>query len=420
MEILFLIIGIAVGFVIGYFYRQLKAQNDNEQKLIDLQQEISSEKEMRLTAEAELKALKSTQTKNEDYLKENFINLAGEALKSNNESFVQLARQTLEKYVSQANVSMTDRQNAIEQLLKPIKERLDKHEEIAKNLEINNSKIFGNLQNYLDILSKNQQQLEKETRTLSNALKSPRVRGRWGEIGLKRIVEFSGMSAYCDFEEQVHVQKNDTILRPDLVIHLPDEKNIVVDSKVPLNAYLEAIETEDEMLRKQFFENHAKAVLSHVKNLASKSYWSQFDNTVDFVVLYIEVESAFGAALMQNKDLIQEAIKNRIVFATPTTLITLLQTISYSWKQHKATENAIQIWQQSRELYDRLVIFSDYLHKIGANISTLSKTYNQSIGSWDSRVMPSVRKMTEFGVNTGDKSMKNLTDISTELRTLKK
>ena len=204
-----------------------------------------------------------------------------------------------------------------------------------------------------------------------------------------------------------------------MIVHLPGKRQIVVDSKVPLNAYLDALETQSETEKKQYLKEHAKAVVQHMKNLSAKAYWSQFDDSIDFVVLYIEVESAFSAALSENRHLIIEGLKNRIVFATPTTLISLLQTVAFSWKQQKAGENAQEIIQSSRELQERIAAFNEYLNKIGQHINSLVKIYNQSIGSWEGRVLPGVKKMEDLGVKAEKNKLKNLEKLDRNVRELK-
>lgn len=415
MEILYLIIGIIIGLIIGRFVGIQKSKTEVD----EISQNLNIEKENRIRAEAEVKSIKSSYNEAQNQLKNTFEALAAKAMQNNNESFLHLAKQTLEKYVNQADGNFKTQKESVNSLIKPLKESLDKHEVLVKHLQSESNKTFGSMRTYLEELSKNQNLLTKETHSLVTALKAPKVRGRWGEIGLKRIVEFSGMSSFCDFNEQVNVNSDDGKLRPDMIVNLPNHKKIVIDSKLPLNSYLEALETDDDILKKQFLENHVKAVQNHVKNLSSKAYWSQFDESIDFVVLYIEVEPAFGAALAQNNNLVVEAIQNRIVFATPTTLITLLQTIAFSWKQHQATENAQQIWVQAKEVYQRIAIFTEYLQKIGININNLTKTYNQAVGSWESRVQPSLRKIEELGISSEKKQLEELEQIETVSRELR-
>ena len=415
MEILFLIIGILVGGILSWFWSNNKFKETNKKIL----QELSKEKELRIKAEVNLESLKEVYNKAQENLKNSFNNIASEAIKNNNESFLFLANQTMEKYINKAENNFEKQNIAFSSLLKPLKEKIDKHEDLVKNIQTNSSETFGSIKNYIEELNKNQNNLSKETHALVSALKSPKIRGKWGEIGLKRIIEFSGMSSYCDFSEQVNVQTDDKRLRPDLVVYLPDNKKIVIDSKVPLNSYLEALETEDEKIKQQHLINHTKAVKNHIKELSSKAYWSQFDESVDFVVLYIEVEPAFGAALAQNNKLVFEAIQKRIVFATPTTLISMLQTVAYSWKQQKATDNAVKIWHSAKEIYNRIAIFTEHLQKIGVNINNLTKTYNNAVGSWEHRVAPGLKTMNELGIDSEKKKIENLYKIENLTRELK-
>ncbi len=415
MGILYLIIGVLLGAIISWFWSNKKFRNI----LSDLEEKLSFEKEERIKTKSELQSVRKVYDEVYKNMKNNLNLHSTKSMQENNKNFLNLAQITLDKYFTKANHEASNKEKEFVNLLKPIKEHLDKQENLVKTFQSDNDKTFGSIINYIETLNNSQNLLAKEANKLASALKSPRVRGRWGEIGLKRIIGFSGMSEYCDYDEQFSINTDSGRLRPDLVVNLPENKKIIVDSKVPLNAYLNAIEATDEKLQNQYLENHAKAVQSHVKQLSSKSYWSQFDNSIDFVVLYIEVEPAFAAALQQNKNLITDAIQNRIVFATPTTLITLLQTVAYTWKQHKATENAITIWQSSKEAYSRISIFIDHLQKIGINIDNLTKTYNQAIGSWEHRVEPSLRKIESLGIKTENRKHKKLKKSENNTRKVK-
>jgi DNA recombination protein RmuC len=403
-EFLFFAAGLSIGALAAWIFADRKNHEQNRTQIEKLQNDLKLETTARLKAEAESSVLKNSG----DTQRESFESLAGNVLQKNSELFLRMAGESLNKYTSDARKDFNYNKEAVGEMLKPLKESLDKHEELVKNLNDSSNKTFGSLRTYLEELNKNHRSLEKETGALVNALKSPRVRGRWGEIGLKRIVEFSGMSEYCDFEMQVHVSSEDGRMRPDMIVNLPGGKRIAVDSKVPLNSYLEMLETENEKERNELAENHAKSVARHMRDLSAKNYWAQFDETVDFVVLYIEVEPAFGAALTIQKNLLSEAVSNRIVFATPTTLIALLQTVAYSWKQQTATENAVKIWKSGKDLFERLVVFTDYLQKLGVQLSSTVKTYNQAVGSWESRVMPGIKKLESLG---GGSEKKELTDL---------
>ncbi len=414
-EIIFLLSGI----IAGLFFMYVKNNKSVSVVTDEYRTALEAERERRIKAESELKAFIIAQENNKSYLQNTVQSFASQALSVNNDNFIKMASQTMEKYFQKANTDMDKNTERLNHLINPLKESITKHELLVKDLQLSNSNIFGNIQNYIQELGKQQKMLEKETQSLVTALKAPKVRGRWGEIGLRRIVEFSGLSEFCDFTEQTVVNdEDDKRLRPDMIVNLPDNKKIVIDSKLPLSAYLDAVEATTDESRDQKLELHAKAVATHVKQLSSKGYWSQFDSSVDFVVLYIEVEPAFGAALSYNNQLITDAIQNRIVFATPTTLITLLQTVAYTWKQHKATENAIEIWKASVELYDRLAVFSEYFSKIGQQLNTAAKVYNQAVGSWESRVIPGIRKIENIGVNSEKKKISSITDIDTAIRDL--
>jgi len=401
IEFLFLIIGLAIGYIAAWLWQNYQSLSKSGQ----LHELLDKEKELRITAEAHLNAAQNLQTQMNTHFKESFEAMASRAMATNNESFLLLASQTLDKYITKANTDFEQGKSSISNMLNPLHDSLKKHEVMVRELEANSSKTFGSMKTYLEQLEKSQKSLEKETSALVTALKSPKIRGRWGEIGLKRLVEFSGMSEFCDFDEQKSFGDDDNRFRPDLIVNLPGNRKIVIDAKTPLNAYLEALEAPDEAQRNELFSRHAQAVTKHLKDLSSKAYWSQFDNSIDFVILYIEVEPAFGAALIYNRQLLNDALANRIVFATPSTLITLLQTVAYTWKQHTATENALQIWHTATDLYERLVIFAEYLQKTGTQISQVVKTYNQAVGSWQARVLPGIHRLENAGVNSMKKSM---------------
>ena len=417
--IVYLLIGMIIGFLFGKFWIESQLKLKYQKQIRQIENQWNEEKLKFIKIQSELNKEKELNSLINKQLKDTFEAMASKISRSNNKAFIELSKETLNGLIIKAEEDYARRSQSIHQLIKPLKESLDKHERLVLDFQKSNHQAIGNLKSYLEELSKSQKSLEKETGALVTALKNPKVRGRWGEIGLKRIVEFSGMSEHCDFTEQVHTNTEDGQMRPDMIVHLPENRKIIVDSKIPLNAYLNALETENEEEKQQFMKEHAKAVANHMKNLSSKKYWSQFDNSIDFVVLYIEVESAFSAALSENRHLIIEGLKNRIVFATPTTLITLLRTIEFSWKQQKAGENAKEIIKTSRELQERIATFNNSLLKIGQNIEGLVKTYNQSIGTWEGRVVPGIKKMEELGIKAEKKQIKNIEKIDKSVRELK-
>jgi DNA recombination protein RmuC len=390
MDILFLFIGLIIGSIVTYFMAQSKFRLENIQTVEELK---------RRNGELEIKhsSYKDNVDKMLLTMKSEFSYSASDALSKNNTAFLQLAKEVMEKYITQANSGFKSAEKEIEQLILPLNHSLDKNRELVINFEKNSHALISNLKTHLENLSVSQRSLEKETYMLVNALKNPKIRGRWGEIGLKRIVEFSGLNDYCDFQEQVHSEGENKNIRPDLIINLPYGRQIIVDSKVPLNAYLRALETTDADEEKKQLKLHAQAVMIHIQGLSSKEYWKNIEKSADFVILYMEVESSYSAALHEDKELILKAISNKVILATPSTFISVLQSIAYSWKQYKSSENAKEMMQNVQTLHERLKIFSDYFNKLGKTINTVSKQFNQSVNSFETRLLPVVRKIETLG-----------------------
>jgi len=331
-----------------------------------------------------------------------------------------LAKSQLETHVKEAEGNLDERKSAIAEMLKPVKESIDSYKKRIEELEKGSEKTFGQVTEMLSNIQVTNASLQKETGALVNALRNPRVRGRWGEIGLKRVVEFSGLSAHCDFIEQVYTEGEDSVLKPDMIINLPGNSHVVVDSKLPLDAYLQALETDDENSRNLLFAKHAKDLRDHVNRLSKKQYWSQFQNTPDFVVLYMEVESALNVALMTDKTLLQDAMNNKIILTTPTTLIVVLKSVAMSWQQHNITENALEIMGAANDFYDRVNVFADHLDKVGGGLKTALKGYNDAIGSWESRVLPAGRKLEQLKATNEKNVLPDFEIIDKPVRELKK
>ena len=326
-------------------------------------------------------------------LKESFDALSAAALDKNNQSFLDLARTALESHVTEARGDLDKRQQAIDNLVKPLGESLHKMDEKINSLENKREGAYGKISTLLDEVKRSTLSLDKETRNLVTALKTSHTRGRYGEIALRRLVEFAGMTDQCDFVEQESSDTEAGRLRPDMIIKLPASRQAVVDSKVPLNAYLRMFETDDAQEQKLLLAQHVSAVKTHIRQLSGKAYWDQFRDAPDFVVMFMQVESSFGAALQAWPDLIEDALNNRIIVATPTTLITILRSIGYSWNQLKTMENIEEIRDAAVELYERSAVLMEHITSIGKGLQATIVHYNKAIGSLESSFMPQGRKI---------------------------
>jgi len=337
-------------------------------------------------------------------LSETFSNLAGKVLDANAESFLRQARQAFETLQASAQGDLEQRRQAIEGLIVPMREQLARYEAGVRDLEKARESAYGTLSEQVRALASSQDRLQLETGNLVKALRAPQVRGRWGEVTLKRAVEFAGLVDHVDFVEQETTATEETILRPDLVVRLPGGKRVVVDAKAPLASYLEAIEARDTDERLRHLVDHARQVRDHVKKLASKSYWSQFDDAPDFVVLFLPGESFFAAALEQDPALIDDAFTESVVLATPTTLVALLKSVAYGWRQERLAENAREIAAAARELYDRTRVFTEHFASVGRGLGQAIRGYNAAAGSLVGRVFPQGRRLAELGAG-GDKEL---------------
>jgi DNA recombination protein RmuC len=350
-------------------------------------------------------------------LRNAFKALASEALKSNNSSFLVIAEETLKRFQSQAKGDLDARQKAVADLVAPVRDSLNKVDAQIQQMEVARGDAYGELRAQVQSLITTQKELQSETGNLVRALRTPNVRGRWGEIQLRRVVEIAGMLSYCDFTEQESVTTETGRLRPDLVVKLPGGKNVVVDAKTPLQAFLDAFETTDEETRRACLVNHARQVRDHMKTLAGKNYWEQFDPTPEFVVMFLPGETFFSAALEQDSSLIEQGVLSRVIPASPTTLIALLKAVNYGWNQEKLARNAKQISELGKELHDRLRLLAGHITQVGTGLDRAVESYNKAVGSLESRVLVSARKFAELGASVAD-DIPELAPIETTARAL--
>jgi DNA recombination protein RmuC len=389
---------------------ELKKQNDLlQQDSRALQKRIEDEQRLRATAEKDAESQRENLVEQRRLLddaqiklREAFQSLAGEALQSSSNQFIELAKSKFDSLQKEAEGDLDQRKIAIKAMVDPLETALKDLRSEVSRVESARQEAYGSLRNEVQLLATTNRELREETGSLVNSLKQPQVKGKWGELTLRRVVELAGMSPHCDFQEQHSVDTEEGRLRPDLTVSLPGGTQIVVDVKVPLHAFFKAVSAQSDAEYREAMVQHAALVRDHIKGLSSKEYWRQFEPTPEFVVLFVPGESFFSAALEQDRTLIEDAIDKRVVLASPTTLIALLRAIAYGWKQQLVAENAEHIKELGKELYDRVVRFAEHLSDIAKGLERASKAYNNAVASFDSRLIPSARKFREMGVGSAD------------------
>ena len=380
--------------------RQLTERGDS---IEELRRDLRTQEQARITAQTQFtESLKNIEEQRklleeaEKKLKDTFTALSADALRSSNETF---AQQTIER-------------------MKPLHDVLERYETQIKELEKTRRTDYGALGEQLQSLRVTHQQLAHQTTTLVGALRTPEVKGRWGELQLRRTVEVAGMSAHCDFIEKPSVNTEEGRRQPDLIIKLPGNRTVVVDSKVSTNAYLDAVGAEDEEARRRHLTRYVQGVRKHMADLSKKEYWNQFDTAPDFVVMYVPGESFFSAALEQNRHLIEEGLAERVLLASPTTFIAMLRAMAHGWQQQQLIENAREIGDTAKQLYERVGKFVEHLGKVGDGLRRSIEAYNAAASSWESRVVPVGRRVTELGVAAKDGSFPELKRVDVAPREL--
>ncbi len=385
-----LLLAVISGALGVYFYLAGKlARLRNE--YAQLETELGHERLRALEKQAALEQLNLQ-------LKDTFNAMATEALNSNNEQFLRLAKESLGQFHIKAEGELEKREKAVENLVKPIRDALEKTEKQVERMESGRQQAHGALTKHLETMAESHRLLQSETRNLVQALRRPEVRGQWGELTLKRLAELAGMVEHCDFQEQASVQTDNGQQRPDMIVRMPDKREIIVDAKTPLDAYLSAVEAVNDEERKTRLEQHARNVRARIRELSSKSYWQQFRHSPDFVVLFIPGDQFLSAALDVDHTLIEDALSQNVILATPTSFVALLRAIAYGWRQEVLAENAEVIREVGQDLYGRLATFAEHLSRLGRSLDNSVSAYNKAISSYDSRILPGAKKFTELGV----------------------
>jgi len=330
-------------------------------------------------------------TASREQVSNEFRALAADALRGNNEQFLHLAESTLER-----------KQSAVDELVRPLKASLEKVDAHIHAMEVQRTGAYATLTQQVRTMAETQVKLSDETRRLVEALRTPAARGRWGEIQLRRVVEMAGMLAYCDFTEQHTAGPEGNRIRPDLIVRLPNEKRIVVDSKVPLKSYLESLEETTEAGRAVKLKQHAGQIRNHLRSLSEKAYWAQFQPAPEFAILFLPGEIFFSAALQQDPELIEFGVSQNVILATPTTLIALLKAVAFGWKQDQFTENAKEVLDLGCTLYERIRLFTEHYNEIGKNLNRAATAYNKANSSLEARLLPAAKRFEALGVSKGE------------------
>jgi DNA recombination protein RmuC len=411
LPIVAVLTALSVGVLLGFAWAHIRASRRVEELRLELEgARVRLESVTRQDSDR-IALLEQSESR----LRAAFESMAGETMRTNSEVFLRLAKESLGKDQQVAQSTLKERETAIAQLVEPLKAAIERTDVQAQALERERRDAYSTLRTQIETLASGQTQLQRETRNLVTALRRPEVRGRWGELTLRRLVELAGMAEHCDFTEQVHVAGEDGAIRPDLVVHLPDARDIVVDVKTPLDAFLEALDAESEEARSTALKRHAQQVETRVRQLAAKNYWMQFEHSPEFAVLFLPGDQFLGTALAERPELLDNALKQSVIIATPSTLIALLKVVAHGWRQSAVAQNAATIRELGQELYRRLGSFNGHLGRIGQRLSAAVEAYNSAVGSLERQVMPQARRFTDLGV-TADAPLPELEPVAQLVR----
>ncbi|NCF14902.1 MAG: DNA recombination protein RmuC [Gammaproteobacteria bacterium] len=404
---------LGIGLLLGLLVMWLIARRREHSLLGELDQAEANLKSQEALQEEREAAFELANAK----LTQAFTDIANRSLQTNSDTFLKLAEQNLGTHQEKAKRELSEREKAVEELVKPIRDALQASQKQISELEKSRSEAYGSIRNQLEAMQLSQKSLTQETQNLVKALRRPEVRGQWGEITLRRLVELAGMVEHCDFVEQVHTANSDQVIRPDMIVNMPDKRQLVVDVKTPLDAYLSAAEAEDDAQRKLGLERHAKNVRAHIRLLSSKAYWKQFDESPEFVILFIPGDQFLSAALAEEPDLIEYALSEQIILATPTSFVALLKAVAYGWRQLALADNAKEIRVLAEDLYGRLGTFVTHMNRVGRQLASSVENYNKAVGSLERKVLPGARKFTELGVHS-NKEIEKLESLEPVPRTM--
>ncbi len=394
-----IVLAAGVGMLVGYLVARLLAQREIQQLNVTI-----ARLETELEGDAEhYKEQLALLHQARDSLTRHFAVLSHKALKQNNSLFLQLANQNLKLQQHRAQSELERKRQEVDALITPIQEALARTEAQIEKIERERQKSFGELSSQIRQLAESEGRLQAETQNLIQALKRPDVRGRWGEMTLKRLVELAGMVEYADFDEQVSTSAEGRRSRPDMVIRMPDQRELIVDAKTPLAAYLEAVDAKDDGERKAALQRHAKNLRDRMRELSSKQYWNQFRNSPDFVVMFVPGDQFLNAALEHDPALLEDSLRQNVILTTPASLIAMLRAVAFGWRQATFSANAEQIRELGENLYQRIATLTEHFARLGQSLDSSVEHFNRAIGSLERQLIPSARKMHELGISAKKK-----------------